>query len=132
MLLRWWISLVLSAVAYDSSAQLSKDSLLQIIASNKKDAEEVRAHIFLANEFLRSNSDKAKAYTFKAIPLAKEIDKPDLLSGLYSLLITVHTNGGSPDSANHYLALLKELSVVHKAEKLSKIHFNYQASAGLS
>ncbi len=130
MLIRCWITLLLSAVTTCGFAQLSKDSLHQIIAEKKRDAEEVKAFIYLANEYLRTNIEQARLYTFEGITLAKKLNKPDLESGLYSLLVTIHTNTAKPDSSVFYLNKLKELVTEAKPDAL-KVHYNYNASAGL-
>ena len=118
-------------LSFAPHAQMSKDSLLKIIGENRKDAEEARTLIYLASEYLRSNTDKAKAYSFSALALAQTLGDPDLESGPHSLLITLHTNTGQIDSAQYYLAQLGRLASLHSLSMHAKLHYNYNSSAGL-
>lgn len=127
----WLFGVIFSIASMCAFAQKSKDSLLQVIAANKGHIDEVRAHIYLASEYLRSDAKKAKTYTLAAIPLAKALNNVELESGLYSLLTTIHTNGGNIDSAQYYLQLLKALSAQYPDAKLHTLHYNYISSTGL-
>lgn len=112
-------------------AQMSKDSLLKIISENRNDADEVRALIYLASEYLRSHTDKAKGYSFSALALAQTLGDPNLESSPYSLLVTLHTNGGNIDSAQYYLGQLKNLAFNNPLSTHLKLHYNYNSTAGL-
>lgn len=125
LLLLWW---VLPASAF---SQLSKDSLLQVIQANQNNAEATKAYVFLASEYLRSNTDKAKEYTYTGLSLARTLHSPDLESSFYSLLITLHTNAANPDSALFYLQLMKKGAAIYPLATHAKLHYNYNSSAGL-
>src|SRR5687767_10849829 len=86
------------------------DSLQQIISLGKNDRSQALTMIRLANEFIRTDVEKAKNILYQTISLGKILNDPRTLSGCYSNLITIHQNTGRMDSAIYYLALLQRLA----------------------
>jgi two-component system, NarL family, sensor histidine kinase UhpB len=125
----WLKIFLLSAISFTGNAQLSKDSLLNVISAKNNDVEELRAYVRLASEYMRTDIPRAKAFCYQALFLSHQINDFYLRSSLFSLLTTAHTNTANTDSAQFYLHLLKELSLKHPDQ--IKIQANYYSTAGL-
>jgi two-component system, NarL family, sensor histidine kinase UhpB len=125
----WLKILLFSALPFIGNAQLSKDSLLNIISAKNNNVEELRAYVRLADEYMRTDIPKAKALCYQALFLSHQLNDFYLRSSLFSLLTTAHTNTANTDSAQFYLQLLKELSQKHPDQM--KIQANYYSTAGL-
>jgi signal transduction histidine kinase len=107
------------------------DSLQQIISLGKEDKEQVVALNKLADGFLRTDVEKAKALLYRAISLGKVLRNARTLSISYSYLVTIHQNTGKPDSSLYYLGLLHKLSSEAAGPDAGLIKGNYYSTAGL-
>jgi signal transduction histidine kinase len=107
------------------------DSLQKIIALGKGDKEQALAMIKLADEFIRTDVEKAKTVLYEAIFLGRTLKNARTLSNSYSNLVTIHQNTGKPDSSLYYLALLQKLSDEAAGPDTGTIKGNYNSAAGL-
>jgi signal transduction histidine kinase len=105
------------------------DSLLQIVAKHPRDTNEIRALDLIADEYMRTDAEKAKLYCHKEIALAKELNTIFGLPWGYAGLVALHQGEGRMDSAAYYLGQLKQLSSDHPTNK--KVILNYYNTAGV-
>ncbi len=102
------------------------DSMLRIVQENKHDMAEARALNALAVDYARTDMGKAKACLYRSMEITVGADMPVQLSSSYAQMSTICENTGQPDSAAHYLNLLKKL-----AETSPSVRSNYVQAAGL-
>lgn len=82
----------------------------------------------IAAEYARTDLPKAKVFLLRSIQLARQLNKPGLLSNAYSQMVTLQMNTGKKDSAEQYLQLLKSLV---RPDALTMVKGNYNFAAGL-
>ncbi|MEO5590948.1 MAG: sensor histidine kinase [Chitinophagaceae bacterium] len=99
----------------------------KIIALDKKDSVQIVTMNNLAIEYSRTDLMKAKQMLYHSVALASSIPVYTSLSNSYAQLVNLHTDGGQPDSARHYLGLMQTLAADHTA---STIEANYNFAAG--
>lgn len=116
-----------TAIAYAQTSFI--DSLQRLVASQPRDTNEIRALDYLVAEFKRKDMDKAMAYGYRQIALAKALGTDFGLSSAYSSFVTLHQDQGRPDSAQYYLTLMDEL--VKNKSRDRKAPVNYYGTAGL-
>ncbi|MEI9918062.1 MAG: tetratricopeptide repeat protein [Bacteroidota bacterium] len=111
------------------SAQTARiDSLLRIVAQDKKDTLTLKVLHELGVDFSRKDIAKEKELVYKGITIGKQLHYNELTS-FYGLLTTAHQASGSMDSATFYLDLLES---AHKKEPNNKrIAVNFYQTAGL-
>ncbi|MEO7445292.1 MAG: tetratricopeptide repeat protein [Ferruginibacter sp.] len=107
------------------------DSLLEVVASNNKDLDHVKALNSLATAYMRNDLPRAKAYLFGAVSISKDIHSETYESSAYNQLVSLHNNNANIDSASYYLSLLASLSQKAKSEHKMFVDGNYYAAAGL-
>lgn len=107
------------------------DSLQKIIALGRSDKEQARTMHRLANEYMRTDAEKAKVILYQSISLGKALKDPRTLSGAYANLVTLHQNSGKSDSSVYYLAFLQRLSDDAAGPDIRLIQGNYYSTAGL-
>lgn len=105
------------------------DSLQHIVSFHKSDTTELNALLNLANEFLRKDLGKSKAYAHQAVILARNTNMDFKLANGYQYLIALSQSSGQVDSSLFYLELLERLLKKHPTS--SKIKISYYQSAGL-
>ncbi|HMJ48261.1 MAG TPA: tetratricopeptide repeat protein [Ferruginibacter sp.] len=105
------------------------DSLLNIISRGNRDVEEAKAYNALANIYMRTDLDKARAYQMTGIALSKSIGSEVYLSSGYIQLVSILHNMGKTDSAAIYLSYLKNLALRPGVD--IRVKGNFYASAGL-
>lgn len=124
------LSLVLSTFNTFSQTPVI-DSLQRIVDLGKKDEAEARALTSLAFQFKANDITKTKTFLYAGIALAKALDHPVILSGLYSQLTILHLENGRKDSSLYYLSALKQLVTRGEGADHNKILYNYHSAAGL-
>jgi tetratricopeptide (TPR) repeat protein len=111
------------------SQKSKEDSLLQIVALNKQDDNEMKALVFLAIGCFRNNPEKAKTYLYPCLEMAIPANNFYRQAGAYSLLISLHQEAGLMDSASWYVNKL--IAVAEKAPDDKKVQGNYNQAVGL-
>ena len=107
------------------------DSLQKIIAHGKADKEQARTMHRLANEYIRTDAEKAKVFLYQSMSLGKELKDARTLSAVYAHFVSIHQHSGKPDSSVYYLALLQRLSEDATGPDIRLIQGNYYSTAGL-
>ncbi|MBK6382353.1 MAG: sensor histidine kinase [Chitinophagaceae bacterium] len=126
------ISFAIFLFATIGNAQQSiEDSLNRVIAENKDEADVSRAYNALAYEYTRKDPVKARHYLSAAITIAKKINNRKRLSNAYSQLIYVLYDGGKPDSAEYYLAQVKDLVTGADESEKDALNSNYNTVAAM-
>jgi hypothetical protein len=70
------------------------DSLIQVLANHPRDTNEIKTLNRLSTEFMRKDINKAKAYLYQLVTLAKALNTDFGLSSGYYGLVGVHQNTG--------------------------------------
>lgn len=107
------------------------DSLLEVIAQDKKDLEQVKAMSNLGAEYMRTDPAKAKTYLYSCVALSKTIGSQNFESAAYAQLISLYNNNANTDSAAYLLKLLSTLSANVRGSDKEYVNANYYAAAGL-
>ncbi len=108
-----------------------EDSLNNVIAQSKDDAEVAKAYNALGYEYTRKDVAKARAYFASAIVIGKRINNVQRLSSSYSALVYLFHNAGKPDSAEYYIDLVKNLAAQANESEKDAISSNYYSVAAL-
>ncbi len=124
-----WVLLLLMLVTSAIRAQTRAiDSLLKIIAQDKRDSVEAKTYVQLIDAYARTNMGQAKRYNNALLILAKQLDRPVTLAAGYSEMVTLNAQTNQIDTAKIYLALLKKLA---EGSSLLGVKSNYNFAAGL-
>jgi len=124
-----WVLLLLMLFTSAIRAQnRSMDSLLKIIAQDKKDTVEALTYLHLVNAYARTNIPAAKRYASILISLSKQLDMPVETAAGYSQMVTLNAQTNHIDTAKIYLALLKKLA---DDKTVPGVKSNYNFTAGL-
>lgn len=107
------------------------DSLQQVITTEKKDVQTLRAYQALVNEYSRTNLVKAKSYAHEGLVITRDQHMWILLSGFYFQLVSLHQNTGDTDSVHFYLHALQEVAQTAPGKDREKVLGNYYSAAGL-
>ena len=107
------------------------DSLQQVIITEKKDVQTLRAYQALVNEYSRTNLAKAKSYAHEGLVITRDQQMWVLLSGFYFQLVSLHQNTGHTDSVHFYLRALQAVAQTAPGKEREKVLGNYYSAAGL-
>lgn len=105
------------------------DSLLNVIAQNKKDDAEMKALTFLAIDCHRTQPNTAKKYLADCIKIATDANNYDRQCGAYTLLLSILQEEGKIDSAVYCVNKLKIIAT--KAPDDNKVQTNFNQALGL-
>jgi two-component system, NarL family, sensor histidine kinase UhpB len=120
--------LILLSAAITHAQPGIADSLLRVVAENKRDTNQVIAYNRLGIEFSRKDMVKQRQYLYEGVTLSKKLNN-FRITGFYSLLSASHQSSGAPDSAAYYIDLLE--AATKKDPKDALAYENFQQSAGL-
>jgi signal transduction histidine kinase len=104
------------------------DSLIKVVAQNRRDTNQVLAYNRLGIEFSRKDMARQRQYLYEGITLSKQLNNYHI-TGFYALLIASHQSSTDNDSAKHYLDLLEQIS--KKDPKDKDAYENFNQTAGL-
>src|SRR6266702_4115939 len=104
------------------------DSLQKIVLQGRADSMTAVVYIRLTDEYSRINITEAKNCARQAESLSRKLGLASVSSLAYSELTTLNVQTNQPDSARHYLELLKELADTHPTVKIRE---DYNFTAGL-
>ena len=107
------------------------DSLQQVITTEKKDVQTLRAYQALVNEYSRTNLAKAKSYAHEGLVITRDQQMWTLLSGFYFQLVSLHQNTGNTDSVHIYLQQMRALAQTTPGKEREKVLGNYYSASGL-
>ena len=85
----------------------------------------------LAYEYTRKDVAKARTYFGNAINIGKKINNFKRLSSSYSALVYLFHDAGRPDSAEHYVDLVKNLAALANESERDALNSNYYSVAAL-
>lgn len=104
------------------------DSLKNVLERHNDDTIGIRARIYLATEFSRTDLKKSRQYLYEGLAKSKSLKVKYGFSAIYSQFTTSYQNTGQLDSARKYLELLKEFTARNNTnDNLA----NYHLTAGL-
>ncbi|RYY56391.1 MAG: tetratricopeptide repeat protein [Chitinophagaceae bacterium] len=104
------------------------DSLLRIVAMEKRDDASLKALLQLAIECHRADPGKGKAYLHKLVNMSIAAANYDRECAAYSLLLSIYQEEGHTDSSLYCLDGLR--SVAQKAPASNKVQTNYNQAMG--
>ena len=122
------VAFLLLIFSYAGAQSPVIDSLQKIVLQGREDSTAAVVYIRLTDEYARINIAEAKKWALQAESLSRKLGLASTLSLAYSELTTLNVQTNQPDSARHYLELLKELAGNHPTVKIRE---DYNFTAGL-